>query len=172
MTYTVKTNLKPTALHGIPDAQIAQHWKLYEGYVANVNALTEDLDILRTHGRGDTRRAACAETGYSRSVSVAVGPKTSPEPIKRSRTSWPCGTIWESRTRPRCGTYMVSALVPWRKKYVAGFTWTARAALATVASAAPSSPSKSFTCWRIGTASDSSGTSSLPLTSGTAGRAQ
>ncbi len=39
MTYTVKTNLKPMALHGISDAQIAQHWKLYEGYVANVNAL-------------------------------------------------------------------------------------------------------------------------------------
>ena len=54
MTYTVKTNLKPTALHGISDAQIAQHWKLYEGYVANVNALTEDLDALRKQGRSHT----------------------------------------------------------------------------------------------------------------------
>jgi len=54
MTYTAKANLKPTALRGISDAQIAQHWKLYEGYVANVNALTEDLDALRTQRRGGT----------------------------------------------------------------------------------------------------------------------
>ena len=54
MTYAVKTHLKPTALRGISDMQIAQHWKLYEGYVANVNALTEDLDALRTQRRGGT----------------------------------------------------------------------------------------------------------------------
>src|SRR5262249_30167509 len=41
--YTVQLQLKPKGLQGISDAQIEQHWALYEGYVRNVNALLEDL---------------------------------------------------------------------------------------------------------------------------------
>ncbi len=43
VTYTPKENLKPTALIGISDAQIYDHWNLYLGYVKNVNQLNQDL---------------------------------------------------------------------------------------------------------------------------------
>lgn len=44
--YPVRSNLRPKALAGIGEAQIAQHWKLYEGYVENVNLLNERLAVL------------------------------------------------------------------------------------------------------------------------------
>ena len=37
--YSVRAELKPKGLAGISEDQIAQHWKLYEGYVKNVNLL-------------------------------------------------------------------------------------------------------------------------------------
>lgn len=39
--YHVK-DIKPTGLIGISDKQIDDHWKLYEGYVKQVNALTNE----------------------------------------------------------------------------------------------------------------------------------
>ena len=39
--YTVKEHLKPTNLNGISQKQIDDHWKLYEGYVNQVNNLTD-----------------------------------------------------------------------------------------------------------------------------------
>ena len=41
MEYKVQEHLKPKALTGISDDQIAQHWALYEGYVKNANRLLE-----------------------------------------------------------------------------------------------------------------------------------
>jgi len=38
--YNVKKNLKISGLTGISDEQINDHWKLYEGYVNQVNGLT------------------------------------------------------------------------------------------------------------------------------------
>lgn len=54
MNYEPKTNLKPSGLAGISEEQIAQHWKLYEGYVTNVNTLRAELDTLRKDGKGNT----------------------------------------------------------------------------------------------------------------------
>lgn len=39
--YTVKEHLKPSNLIGISQEQIEDHWKLYEGYVKQINKLTE-----------------------------------------------------------------------------------------------------------------------------------
>ena len=44
--YSVKTNLKPEKLSGISDEQINDHWKLYEGYVKQVNRLHKELAEL------------------------------------------------------------------------------------------------------------------------------
>jgi Fe-Mn family superoxide dismutase len=41
MEFTVQEQLKPKALTGISDDQIAQHWKLYEGYVKAANGLLD-----------------------------------------------------------------------------------------------------------------------------------
>jgi Fe-Mn family superoxide dismutase len=54
MTYDVKSHLKPAGLSGLSENQVAQHWKLYEGYVANTNALRSELEILRAEGKGGT----------------------------------------------------------------------------------------------------------------------
>jgi Fe-Mn family superoxide dismutase len=43
MSYKVQGHLKPKALSGISDDQIAQHWKLYEGYVRSANCLIEGV---------------------------------------------------------------------------------------------------------------------------------
>ena len=42
MNYKVKENLKPTGLVGISDDQINDHWKLYEGYVKQVNSVGDE----------------------------------------------------------------------------------------------------------------------------------
>ncbi len=44
--YQVRSELKPKGLDGITQDQIDQHWKLYEGYVKNVNTLNEHIDAL------------------------------------------------------------------------------------------------------------------------------
>ncbi len=49
-TYQPRSELKPKGLDGISDDQIAQHWKLYEGYVTNVNALNKTLTGLVEKG--------------------------------------------------------------------------------------------------------------------------
>ncbi|MCX8071998.1 MAG: superoxide dismutase [Candidatus Binatia bacterium] len=54
MAYEVQVGLRPRDLHGISEEQIAQHWKLYEGYVAQVNALRSELEGLRREGKGNT----------------------------------------------------------------------------------------------------------------------
>ena len=42
-TYEVQEQLKPRALARISDAQVEEHWKLYEAYVKNTNAMLEEL---------------------------------------------------------------------------------------------------------------------------------
>ena len=54
MLYEVNTNLRPTALAGISEEQIAQHWQLYEGYVTQVNTLRTELQALRSDGKSGT----------------------------------------------------------------------------------------------------------------------
>ncbi len=54
MVYEVHSNLRPGRLTGISEEQIAQHWHLYEGYVANTNALRDELQTLRRAGKTDT----------------------------------------------------------------------------------------------------------------------
>ena len=44
--YQVRQELRPKGLPGISEDQIAQHWKLYEGYVKNVNLLNARLAVL------------------------------------------------------------------------------------------------------------------------------
>ena len=44
--YMVRAEIRPKALDGISDDQIAQHWALYEGYVKNVNLLDEKIERL------------------------------------------------------------------------------------------------------------------------------
>lgn len=44
--YQARVELKPKNLPDISEDQIAQHWKLYEGYVKNVNLLNEKLSAL------------------------------------------------------------------------------------------------------------------------------
>lgn len=58
MAYEPKTTLKPTGLNGISEEQIAQHWKLYEGYVTQTNALRTELEGLRKEGKGGTPQYA------------------------------------------------------------------------------------------------------------------
>jgi Fe-Mn family superoxide dismutase len=48
-------------LDGISDAQIAEHLRLYEGYVKQVNALNEELAALRGRGQASGARPEFAE---------------------------------------------------------------------------------------------------------------
>ena len=54
MVYEAHGALRPKNLAGISEDQIAQHWQLYEGYVAQTNGLRDELETLRRKGRGDT----------------------------------------------------------------------------------------------------------------------
>ena len=49
MKYDVQEHLKPRGLTGISDAQIEQHWDLYEAYVKNTNELLEEIETAE-HG--------------------------------------------------------------------------------------------------------------------------
>jgi len=51
MTYQVQEPLKPRSLAGISDAQIEQHWQLYEAYVKNTNELLDELRETETGTR-------------------------------------------------------------------------------------------------------------------------
>ena len=48
--YKVRTDLRPGALDGISEDQVAQHWGLYEGYVKNLNLLNEHAASLSKKG--------------------------------------------------------------------------------------------------------------------------
>jgi Fe-Mn family superoxide dismutase len=50
--YTARLEFKPTGLIGISDKQIEAHWKLYEGYVTQTNALIKQLTEMREAGEG------------------------------------------------------------------------------------------------------------------------
>ncbi|MBD3231255.1 superoxide dismutase [Candidatus Dependentiae bacterium] len=52
--YEVQEILKPTNLMEISDEQINDHWKLYEGYVSQVNKLNYDLIELTKKGQADS----------------------------------------------------------------------------------------------------------------------
>src|ERR1019366_8345116 len=48
--YMARPDIRPEALDGISDDEIAQHWSLYEGYVKNVNLLDEKIELLSKKG--------------------------------------------------------------------------------------------------------------------------
>lgn len=48
--YKVKEELKPSGLTGISDKQINDHWKLYEGYVKQVNGLSKNRGPQSRYG--------------------------------------------------------------------------------------------------------------------------
>lgn len=50
--YAIQSHLKPVGLAGISDAQIDDHWKLYEGYVKQTNTLRKELADLAQQGQG------------------------------------------------------------------------------------------------------------------------
>ncbi len=52
--YTVQKQLKPQNLIGISNEQIDDHWKLYQGYVNQVNTLNEELAKMRYIGKGNS----------------------------------------------------------------------------------------------------------------------
>lgn len=52
--YIVKNEIKPLGLVGISDDQINDHWKLYEGYVKQVNALNKELKEMAQAGKVDS----------------------------------------------------------------------------------------------------------------------
>ncbi|MFC1843021.1 superoxide dismutase [Candidatus Dependentiae bacterium] len=52
--YTVKEELKPWKLTGISDEQINDHWKLYQGYVKQVNMLNLELKKMALAGKVGT----------------------------------------------------------------------------------------------------------------------
>ena len=54
MTYSIRNELKPSGLNGISEAQIDQHWKLYEGYVTQSNTLKQELAEMRKAGKSDS----------------------------------------------------------------------------------------------------------------------
>jgi Fe-Mn family superoxide dismutase len=54
MTYTAREELKPSGLNGITDDQINDHWNLYKGYIAQSNALKDQLETMRESGQGGT----------------------------------------------------------------------------------------------------------------------
>src|SRR6058998_2615055 len=49
--YTPQTFDHLKGLDGISDAQLAEHFKLYEGYVKQVNTLNEQLDEMVRKGK-------------------------------------------------------------------------------------------------------------------------
>jgi Fe-Mn family superoxide dismutase len=52
--YKEKLELKPSGLAGITDNQINDHWKLYVGYVNNVNKINEELKDLTAQGKASS----------------------------------------------------------------------------------------------------------------------
>jgi Fe-Mn family superoxide dismutase len=48
--HKVQPELRPRDLNGISEDQLAQHWALYEGYVANVNLLEGKIHALTKKG--------------------------------------------------------------------------------------------------------------------------
>jgi Fe-Mn family superoxide dismutase len=60
MTYVVHKQIKPSALAGISDEQIDQHWALYEGYVTSANTLLEEMERAEVGSRqwGELKRRA------------------------------------------------------------------------------------------------------------------
>ncbi len=62
--YEVQEQLKPQGLHEISDEQIIAHWKLYEGYVTNVNKLNQELAELAAAGKFDTPNYADRRRRY------------------------------------------------------------------------------------------------------------
>lgn len=52
VVYAARAEFKPKGLIGISDKQVDEHWKLYEGYVNQTNALVKQLKELRDAGEG------------------------------------------------------------------------------------------------------------------------
>lgn len=48
ITYEPKEHIKPSGLIGISDEQIDDHWKLYLGYVSQVNRLNDEISQLES----------------------------------------------------------------------------------------------------------------------------
>jgi Fe-Mn family superoxide dismutase len=66
--YTPQTFDHLKGLDGISDAQLAEHFKLYEGYVKQVNSLNEQLDEMCERA---SRRAPTRTSPSSRGTSAS-----------------------------------------------------------------------------------------------------
>jgi Fe-Mn family superoxide dismutase len=66
--YTPQTFDHLKGLDGISDAQLAEHFKLYEGYVKQVNSLNEQLDEMCERA---SRRAPTRTSPSSRGISAS-----------------------------------------------------------------------------------------------------
>ena len=66
--YTPQTFDHLKGLDGISDAQLAEHFKLYEGYVKQVNSLNEQLDEMCERA---SRRAPTHTSPSSRGISAS-----------------------------------------------------------------------------------------------------
>ena len=70
--YTPQTFEHLKGLDGISDAQLAEHFKLYEGYVKQVNSLNEQLDeMVRKGNRPGPIRTSPSSRGTSASSTTA-----------------------------------------------------------------------------------------------------
>lgn len=54
INYNTKDEIKSLGLNGISDEQINDHWKLYQGYVTNVNKINEELKELTVQGKANS----------------------------------------------------------------------------------------------------------------------
>lgn len=65
--YTQQTFDHLKGLDGISDEQIKEHLQLYTGYVAQVNALNEELGALRERGRASGKGSSSRSSSRRRS---------------------------------------------------------------------------------------------------------
>lgn len=54
ISYSPKEKLKPAELNDISVGQVEDHWKLYVGYVDQVNKLNKELGALATNGQSSS----------------------------------------------------------------------------------------------------------------------
>jgi Fe-Mn family superoxide dismutase len=100
VSYAVQEHVKPRALVGISDVQITQHWTVYRGYVANVNALLEDVDKTEVGSRpwAEVRRRLGFEfNGMVLHEYYFGNLKAATTPSPRSRLAGALDETWRSR---------------------------------------------------------------------------
>ncbi|EKD29214.1 MAG: Superoxide dismutase [Mn] [uncultured bacterium] len=106
--YKIKQEIKPASLSGISDNQINDHWKLYEGYVKQVNSLNAELQKMAQDGKvneliySDRRRRYGFEYNgmilheyYFGNLSAASQKLSDPDLIKAIEEAWGSFDKWK-----------------------------------------------------------------------------